>query len=439
MARVEALAAVLLLLLQSQPAVAQEAGKMEADGTTQRHPHLDLILAGESASEAVPLTEFIFMSVGVTNSYLVTTAQESVISNGGMPHEGAQHRERFARVSSAPVRYLLLTQSHLDHIGGVADLVGPGTEVIAQARYPEVRGYWNRLDAFYRRRTQLIFGAIGGAQPREPRPDPVPDILFDDRHAFELGGRRFELLATPGGETTDSMVVWLPDDKTVFTGNLFSARFNQLPNLAPIRGDKIRSALRFVASLERVRTLAPERLITGHGEPIEGAERIQRDLARIRDAVLHLHDRTVAGMNAGTDLHTLMQEITLPPELEVGQERGKVPWVVRGIWHEYAGWFEYDSTASLYPAPQSSVHPDLVELAGADSLARRASEHVEANRPVEAIHLSDIVLNTKPGHAGALRARLAALELLIARSGENFDESRWLESQRKQTQAALER
>jgi alkyl sulfatase BDS1-like metallo-beta-lactamase superfamily hydrolase len=144
-------------------------------------------------------------------------------------------------------------------------------------------------------------------------------------------------------------------------------------------------------------------------------------------------------MNAGTDLHTLMQEITLPPELEVGQERGKVPWVVRGIWHEYAGWFEYDSTASLYPAPQSSVHPDLVELAGADSLARRASEHVEANRPVEAIHLSDIVLNTKPGHAGALRARLAALELLIARSGENFDESRWLESQRKQTQAALER
>ena len=51
--------------------------------------------------------------------------------------------------------------------------------------------------------------AAGGAVPGQSR--PTPDVTFEDHYAFELGGIRFELLATPGGETMDSMVVWLPD------------------------------------------------------------------------------------------------------------------------------------------------------------------------------------------------------------------------------------
>ena len=41
-------------------------------------------------------------------------------------------------------------------------------------------------------------------------PEPVLTDSFIDHHAFELGGRRFELYSTPGGETTDALVVWLP-------------------------------------------------------------------------------------------------------------------------------------------------------------------------------------------------------------------------------------
>ena len=65
---------------------------------------------------------------------------------------------------------------------------------------------------------------------------------------FELGGVRFELISTPGGETTDSMVVWLPQHRICFTGNLFSALFGHFPNLVTIRGDRYREALRFIDS-----------------------------------------------------------------------------------------------------------------------------------------------------------------------------------------------
>ena len=46
-----------------------------------------------------------------------------------------------------------------------------------------------------------------------------------------VGGRTIELLATPGGETTDSMVVWLPEERVCLCGNTFGPRFRPHPEL----------------------------------------------------------------------------------------------------------------------------------------------------------------------------------------------------------------
>ena len=48
-------------------------------------------------------------------------------------------------------------------------------------------------------------------------------VGIEREHAFELGGLRFELIATPGGETRESMVVWLPRHRICFAGNAFGA------------------------------------------------------------------------------------------------------------------------------------------------------------------------------------------------------------------------
>jgi alkyl sulfatase BDS1-like metallo-beta-lactamase superfamily hydrolase len=400
-----------------------------------------LIAGGDAAVGAAEIAPGIHVSPGVSNAYLVTTEAGSVVVNAGIHFQAETTKQRFAAVSSDPVKVLVFTQSHADHIGGTAALAGPETQIVAQASYPEVRGYWNRLGEFYGRRTRVLWSdLIGdrGALPELP-PDPVPDVLFEDRYAFELGGRRFELLATPGGETTDSLVVWLPEEETVFTGNLFGPIFGHLPNLYTLRGDKIRSALRFVASLERVRELEPRLLVTGHGDPIRGRDEIGAGLARIRDATLWLHDRTVEGMNAGKDVYALMREIALPEALAVGQGHGKASWCVRAIFEEYAGWFHFRSTTELYPVPPEAVHPDVVALAGADALVARAREHAEAGRPVEALHLTDMVLSGEATHAAALRVRAAALETLLERSGgENFSEVQWLRGRLAETRARLD-
>jgi len=267
----------------------------------------------------------------------------------------------------------------------------------------------------------------------------VLTTTFLDAHAFELGGRRFELYATSGGETTDSLVVWLPDERTVFTGNLTGPLFGHIPNLYTPRGDKIRSAIEYLHSVDRVIALAPETLITGHGEPIRGADEIHRRLTQMRDATQYIRDRTFEGMNAGTDLWTLMGQVQLPSELAIPQGHGKVPWLVRAIWEEHAGWFRYESTTELYDVPPAAIWPELFELAGgSDVLVARARAHLEAGRPLHALQFLDLVLAQEPANTDAIEAKLGALERLLEASGrENFSEVRWLEAEIRDTEAAL--
>ena len=392
-----------------------------------------------SQNEAKRINDFVYLSEGLSNSYLIVTSEGRVVVNTGMGFEAPVHRRNFDAVDASPVRMILLTQGHVDHVGGVDLFREEGTEVVAQANNEAHQADDARIQGFRARRSAFAFADAIAAALRyihdnpdlavSPQSRPRPTLTFDDRYTFELGGLRFELLATPGGETTDSMVIWLPQHRICFTGNLFSALFGHFPNLVTIRGDRYRDPLRFIESLDRVLALEPELLLVGHHEPVEGHERIRSELLRLRGAVEYVHDETVRGMNGGEDVFALMDRVALPPELEVGEGYGKVSWSVRAIWENYAGWFHHRSTTELYAVPPASVHPDLVELAGgADTVAKRARELLDAGAPLEAIHLAEVALASEPLHRGALETSLAAHEKLESES-VNFWLTSWLRKQ----------
>jgi alkyl sulfatase BDS1-like metallo-beta-lactamase superfamily hydrolase len=236
------------------------------------------------------------------------------------------------------------------------------------------------------------------------------------------------------------MCVWLPRQRIAFVGNVFGALFGHFPNLVTLRGDRYRFALPFIDAVERVLALEPEILLTGHFEPIRGAALIRAELTRLRDAVRWVHDETVHGMNDGRDVFTLMREIRLPPELEVGQGYGCVAWSVRAIWEAYAGWFHQRSTTEIYPVPVSDVYTDVVDLAGGtEAIVERARRRLANGDAVPAIYLAEMALGAAPTFRPALEIYLAAHEQLLSeRGGINFWETGWLRHQIARTRARLD-
>ncbi len=392
----------------------------------QRPGSMEMIATTAQDTPAVPITPFIYMSHGTSNSYLVTTEDGDVLINAGMDFEAPVHHRKFARVSDGPLRYIVLTQGHVDHVGGVPEYRREGVRVIAQRNLRRCQEDDRRIPGYRLWRNKVYFGR--GVRVTAPEP-VVPDIAFDQDYAFELGGLRFELHSAPGGETIDNACVHLPQHDILFSGNILGPLFPTFPNLYTIRGDKYRFADAYIETVELLRDLQPELLITGHFDPITGREHIARELTKLRDAVAYVLEETLRGMNAGKTPFELMREVRLPPELEVDERYGKVAWGVRAIVESYGGWFHYESTSELLPDAPSAINAEVAALAGPEALTRRARELLGAGDAGGAIRLAELALAGDPRLRDALEVYRDAHQALLEGVGTNMWDVRWLRRQ----------
>jgi len=391
-------------------------------------------LLDHAASQQVrieKINDAIYMAHATGNVYLVVTPAGNVVIDTATAALAPDVRKLLGAKSAGPVKYIILTHGHADHIGGISLWKEAGTRVIAQRNYYEFVNYVTRLEGFFAPRNAAGFGG----PPREVGPwagnygaKVDPTIFFDEKYQFTLGGIEFDLFSTPG-ETPDHLTVWVPAFKAAFIGDNYAGAGipepMSFPNVYPLRGTRPRPALDWIRSIDTVIALKPEVVLNGHGDPIFGADEISHRLTRYRDAIQYVHDEVVKGMNAGKDVFTLMQEIKLPASYNLSEVFGKVSWSVRGIYDGYAGWFD-TNPASMYDVPPSSVYPDLVKLAGGpDVVVRLALEKLQAGKPVEALHLTDVVLASDDKNPAALDARLKALDYLQQHC-ENFQENGWL-------------
>ncbi len=410
--------------------------------TDKKPPLAGLTRAGDAQTEAVAVTPFIYMARDISNAYLINTSDGDVMVNTGFMDDANQERnvKLLQPHRKGPLRYIFLTQSHADHFGGVPVFRDEHTKIVGGPGYNEACQDMLGMQAYFGPRSKKLWGSTlqRGAAPK-PAPHVVPDILVDRTLTIKQGGRTFELISAPDGETIDNLIVWMPKEKIAFTGNITGPVWNSMPFLCTLRGDKMRMVWNYLKSMTKLRDLGAEIIITGHGEPIRGAATIRADIDRMIGAVSWIRDYTQQGMIAGKTVHQLMRDVQLPDTLKIGEFHGKVSWAVKSIWEQYSGWFHYeDGTTELYAVPRSAVNTDLAELAGVDALTTRASQHVESGRPLEAIHLLDIALGQEPKNREALKVKKVALDhLLVACGGINLSETMWLKSEIASIDAAL--
>jgi len=425
--------------IQSMAVIGDVATKRlaSASGEGTHGAAVDLI---KRPIEVREVAENIHYATGVGNTIMITTSEGVVLFDTGLVIQSANQLQILKdTVSDADVRYIILSHSHADHIGGTRFWMDEGTDIIAHQNFEEEQRYLSELQPYQYGRNRTLFPWMPAW---EDRPDIalmryggiVPTITVDDweTYAFTLGGIEFQVIGAPGAEGADNAVLWLPQQKVLISGDFFGPQFPQFPNIFTMRGEKVRKPVEYIKSLDRLIALNPDVILPSHLDPTIGAKKIRKGMQRIRDAVQYVHDETIAGMNAGKTVNQLMKEIKLPANLELVQNHGRVDWAVKSIWEYYMGWFRFESTTELYPIPAQDVYADLAQIAGNENLIALANNYLIQGEPVKTLHITEIALAGDPQNASALALRDQALVELLERAENglrNDYEIYWLKSQ----------
>jgi glyoxylase-like metal-dependent hydrolase (beta-lactamase superfamily II) len=174
------------------------------------------------------------------------------------PTAAQEWLEALRRLTDTPVEYLVLTHYHAVRVLGASAY--EARHVVAHAntrRWIEERGRQD-WESEYRRFPRLFQNA------ESIRGLTHPDVVYADELTFFLGGREVQIRYLGGGHTTGDSVVWLPQERVLFAGDLVEAR------AAPYMGDASVAAWQ-EQTLGAVDALGAETLVPGRGPTVRGA------------------------------------------------------------------------------------------------------------------------------------------------------------------------
>ncbi len=367
---------------------------------------------------------------GIANAILIEGTDGALLVDTTESLEaGREVAAAFAKVTAKPVKAIIYTHSHPDHVQGAAAFMPAGVNVPIYAHEDVAENMdkiASELQPVITRRSLRMYGH--GLTPDEllnvgigPRVDihegttlgiARPTMTFRDTLDDTVAGIRFTLVHAPG-ETDDQIFVWLPDRKILLPGdNVYKA----FPNLYTIRGTGYRDPKRWAASIDKMRHLAPEFLLPSHTRPIAGKDEIARVLTDYRDAIRYVYDQTMRSINRGLLPDEVAASIKLPAHLAASpylQEfYGRPGWSAKSIFTGNLGWYDGDP-ATLTPLPPLERSQRMMQLAGGEAGFNQAID-AAANSGEHAwvLELTSHALRVNSGNASAKQARLAALKAL---------------------------
>jgi alkyl sulfatase BDS1-like metallo-beta-lactamase superfamily hydrolase len=165
----------------------------------------------------------------------------------------------------------------------------------------------------------------------------------------------------------------------------------------------------WAAALRRLQTLGPEVLVPGHGPVISGAERAAQVLDDGASVLESLATQTLDLMNKGCALDEILHSVSAPKSLLAKPyllpKYDDPEFVVRNIWHLYAGWFD-GNPAHLKPAPEAGLAGEIAApVGGAERLVQRAAALAEVGQTRLAAHLIELAVSASPKNSEFHRVR----------------------------------
>ncbi|MDQ8183531.1 alkyl/aryl-sulfatase [Pelagicoccus sp. SDUM812005] len=359
-------------------------GKAEAGTQTEPHLALEKLHAQNEQFErtVVKVTDRVYTAVGfhgANTSMIVGDDGIIIVDTLKGPSSAAKAFKALRQYSDKPVKAIIYTHSHGDHIGGASAFIdGQAPDIYATESFGSAEGVNKAVNPVKAKRNVRQFGrdlppsqatnrgvAPAGTEDHDGGDGTVaPTILVPESGLkTTIAGVEIEFHSAPG-ETDDALFVWLPKEEVLFAGDNF---YHSFPNLYAIRGTAYRDVLKWSESVATMATFNPRYLVPGHTMPIlEQAAAVQA-LEDYSEAIRSVYDQTVAGINAGKSPDQIAHEVALPEHLRdksyLTEFYGTVPHATRAIYVGLLGWFDGNPT-TLNPIEPRLKAQKIAQLAG---------------------------------------------------------------------------
>ena len=261
--------------------------------------------AGRAQTAALPVTEIasgIFVHNGVHEEasaanddaianigFIIGDETVAVIDPGGSFAEGSALRAAIRARTDRPIRYVILTHVHPDHIFGTAAFRDDHPDFVGHAKLP---GALAQRGDYYLRRLHSNLGDEANGTEIVP-----PTVLVADRLELDLGGRRLMLRAHGPAHTDNDLTVFDQNTRTFWLADLLFVE-----RIPVIDG----SLVGWLKQLDELTAISADRAVPGHGPvsvPWPAAVEPER---RYLEAVAH---DTRAAIKAGIGIANAYQHV----------------------------------------------------------------------------------------------------------------------------------
>lgn len=246
----------------------------------------------------------------ISNAYFVVTEGGVLVFDTLTTYKlGRELVDTIRSVTDKPIRFTVVSHYHTDHFYGVEALKESGAVVIAHEWAFDYLSQPSSFN-FYQARKKLLREHMDGTEM------VPPDITFTRDLKIHMGEHEFEVKHYCKAHTPGDIVVWMPDKKVLFSGDIvFDGRL-------PFLGSG--NSKSWLVCLDKILELDPEILLPGHGKPMLTKERIRDRVLWTRKYISDLRETIRKMIEEGRDIDYVREHIN-EALLEIDPSYAQVP------------------------------------------------------------------------------------------------------------------
>jgi glyoxylase-like metal-dependent hydrolase (beta-lactamase superfamily II) len=186
---------------------------------------------------------------GVSNSGVIVGDKGVIVVDTKMtPQNGKQLLDEVAKITPKPVTTVILTHRDVDHIGGLPSFP-KGIEIIAHEITPS-------------KPVPPPSSVSGAPGPGGPRPTVTPTrVVTGNKEALTINGVKIQLLHWAPAHTSGDLIVYLPEQKIAFAGDILALDFDT----PLIHADQNGSSAGWIETVKGMLALDADKYVPGHG------------------------------------------------------------------------------------------------------------------------------------------------------------------------------